>query len=324
MNKEIFYAALLIVALSVIAFGQTPTMTPTNTMQQSVSLETILSEAEKQAQNYQLEFRNLLADETKTFETYNKNGEVKDKDVVESTFLVYQSSRNEKVSSELRNVVRVNGNAVPDSQKRSEQLLGELQKQTTLEKELQKLQSEGARYDKTLEINGMTLSEAVVLSNNLRPFFDFQLQGRENFKSREVYVVNYRQTRKSPYVSLNTKDARPGELSLNFDLSLPGSLKKADAFLRGKLWIDANTYQIWREERELTVQDPNPVVLLTTVLEYQMSDYGILVPKQISLETNTVKKQSNQYTAVKDMRVNFDYSKFRKTETDVKIIDDDQ
>jgi hypothetical protein len=249
---------------------------------------------------------------------------VKEQTVVESTFLVYQSGRNEKVSSELRNITKVDGKLVPDSQKRSDQLLAELQKTTTLEKELEKLQKEGSRYDKTLEINGLTLSEAVVLSDNLRPYFDFQLAGTESFNGNDVYVISYQQTKKSPYISLNSNNPNPGELSLNFRLDVPGALKNSDALLRGKLWIDAKTYQVWREERELTVQSPNPVVLLATTFEYQPSDYGILVPKQISLLSNLVRKNSNQYNAVKDTRVNFDYSKFRKTDVDVKIIDDDQ
>jgi hypothetical protein len=125
-------------------------------------------------------------------------------------------------------------------------------------------------------------------------------------------------------VTLNSGDAKPGELSLNFSLDLPKSLKNSEALLQGNLWIDTNTFQVWREERELTVHSPNPVVLLRTELDYQSSDYGILVPKQISLMTNNVKKDSdgNQFTAVNDMRVKFDYSRFRKTEVDIKILDD--
>lgn len=317
MNRKIFYAAFLIVLSAVCSFGQNP-----QAASSPVNLETILSETGNQVRNYREEFKNLLADETKTFERYDKNGQLKDKDTVDSTFLVYQSARNQNVSSELRNVLRVNGSPVSGSETRSEQFLGELKKQTTLESELKKLAQEGARYDKTLEVNGLTLFQATILSDNLRPYFDFQLQGTENYNGRQVYVVSYNQNKPSPYVSLKPNDVKEGEMSLNFDLNLPGALKKSDAFVRGKLWIDTENYQIWREEREVFVQQPNPVVLVTTVLEYQPSEYGILVPKQISLVTNSVKKNSNQYAAVKDMQVSFDYSKFRKPESDVKIIDE--
>ncbi len=288
-------------------------------------LETILRGAEKQTQNYQETFKNLLATETKTFEKFDKNGTAGEQVVVESNFFINQSARDKNVSSELRNVVKVDGKEIPDSQKRSEAFFAELQKTNTVEKELEKIQSEGSRYDKTLEISGLTLSEAVVLSNNLRPFFDFKLLSSENFQGNDVFVVGYQQTKKSPFISVNGKGAGASDISLNFfDFNLPKKLKKADVFLRGKLWIDAKTFQIWREERELTVQTPNPVVILENTFEYQRSDYGILVPKKITLLANEVKKNSkeNQFTAVKDTKVDFDYSRFRKSDVDVKVLDD--
>jgi hypothetical protein len=51
-----------------------------------------------------------LAVETKTFEKYDKNGELKDETVIESNFFVYQSSKDEKTSAELRNVIKATGN----------------------------------------------------------------------------------------------------------------------------------------------------------------------------------------------------------------------
>jgi hypothetical protein len=106
---------------------------------------------------------------------------------------------------------------------------------------------------------------------------------------------------------------------------VPGSLKKSGVFLRGKMWVDAKTFQLWREERELTAQTENPLVLLRTEFEYQPSDFGILVPKQISLEQYNIKKSSekNQFAAVKNTKVSFDYSRFTKTNVEVKILDDE-
>lgn len=319
MIKTFLFAAVLIVFNVICAFGQTPQVSP-----QPLPLETILSEAEKQTANYQETFKNLLADETKTFQDFDKNGELKEQSVVESNFLVYQSAKDKNLSSELRNVTKVDGKLIPGGQEKSDAFFAELQKTSTLEKELEKIQNEGSKYDKTLEISGLTLSEAVVLSENLRPFFDFKLLGSESFQGNDVYVVSYQQTRKSPFISINGKGANSSELSLNlFNFNLPKSLKNADTFLRGKLWIDAKTFQVWREERELTIQGANPIVILETIFEYQPSDYGILVPKQISLLANQIKREKeNQYTTVKDTKVDFTYSRFKKSDVEVKILDD--
>lgn len=314
MKKSFAAAGLIIIINSLAALAQT-----------SAPLETILNEAQKQAENYRATFRDLLADETKVFEEFDKNGNSEKSTTVKSNFLVYQSGRDAKRTAELRNVVEVNGKVVADGQRRSELFLAELEKAETLEKELKKLQDEGSRFDKTWEIYGLTLNQAVTLAPNMRPYFDYKLLGAENFQGNEVYVVGYQQIKNSPYTVVNGKGEGIGQESINFNLDVPGSLKKNDKFLRGKLWIDAKTFQLWREERELTVQTPEPVLLLSTNFEYQPSEYGILVPKQIAITSFDIKKEKNggKFVAVKDSTVNFDYSRFRKANVEVRILDDE-
>ena len=292
----------------------TPTPVPTP------ALGEILTEAEKQVKNYQETFKNLLALETKTFEDFDDKGEVKKKTVVESEFLVYQSAKSADVTSELRNVIRVDGKPVNDSQARSEKLTAELQKTSTLESELEKIQKEGARYDKTIEVVGLTLFQGGILDDRLRDSVDFKLTGSENYQGSDVYVIEYQQTKPNPLIKLNAKDVK-GSI-FDFSAGIPDSLKKSDYFLRGKLWVDKQTYQIRREERELMIQAQTQLPIYSFTFDYQPSDYGILVPKQISLLSNNIEKDKDNYSAEKDLKVTFDYSKFRKTETDVKVLDD--
>ena len=329
MIKKFVYAAFLTVSVSLCVFAQTPSPMPTPQMlpQMSptpvVSLETILTNAEKQTANYREIFRDLLALETKIFERFDKNGEAKDKTSIESNFFVYQSSKDGKTSSELRNVIKVDNELVPESQARADRFLAELEKTSTVERELEKIQDEGLRYDKTFKISGLTLFEAIALLDNLRPVFDFKLLGTEVYQSREVYVVSYQQTRKSQFITINEKKSKEKGIKADYDVSIPGSLKKTDVFLRGKLLIDAQTFQIWREERQLAVQTAVPIVAQETVFEYQPSEYEILVPKKIVFTENKIKKtDGNEFSATKNTRVSFDYSKFRKTNVDVQIIDE--
>jgi len=329
MIKKIIYTVVLTASVGVCAVAQTPSPMPTPQMPPRVSptpavgLETILSEAEKQTVKYRETFTDLLAIETKTFEKFGKSGETKDKTVIESNFFVYQSSKDGKTSSELRNVIKVDDEPVPESQARADRFLAELQKTSTVEKELEKIQDEGLRYDNTFKISGLTLFEAIALFDNLRSVFDFKLLGTETYQGREVYVVTYQQTRKSPFITVNEKKSKLQGIKADYDVSLPGSLKKTNTFLRGKLWIDAQTFQIWREERQLAVQTAAPVVAQETVFEYQPSEYEILVPKKITFTENNLKKTNgNEFSATKNTRVSFDYSKFRKTSVDVQIIDE--
>lgn len=288
------------------------------------NLETVLTEAQKQTLLYKQTFRDLLALETKTFEEFDKKGSVDKKTTVKSDFLVYQSGKNSNVTTELRNVVEVNGKLVPNSQKRSSDFLAELGKTTTLESELKKIQKEGSKYDKTLEVYGLTLNEGVVLAPNIRPYFDFQMTGTENYQDNEVFVINYRQTKKSPYSVVNGDENVSNEASLYFEIDVPDALEKTDVFLTGKLWIDAKTFQIRREDQSLVYQTAEPLIALTNTFEYQTSDYGILVPKLIVVTFFDLKKQkgSDKFASQKDTAVSFEYSKFRQTNVEVQILDD--
>ncbi len=321
MKKSIFGALVIIFIGAINIFAQTPVVSPTP----PPTLDTILSESQKQTDFYRETFKNLLAEELKTFEEFDKKGNSDKKSTVKSSFLVYQSGKNSKTTAELRNVLEVNGKLIPDSQKRGEEFLAELDKQTTLESELKKLEKESSKYDNSWTVYGLTLNEAVALAPNLRPVFDFKLLGTESYQGNEVYVVSYQQTKKSPNISVDNKDLSPDEFYLSFGLNLPGELKKEGVFLRGKLWIDAKTFQIWREEQELTAQVSQPIVILSTIFEYQTSDYGILVPKNIALTIFNAKKEkdSKKYFAQKDTIIGFEYSKFRQTNVDVKILDEE-
>jgi len=319
MKKSILGALTIIFIGAIGVFAQAPLPSPTP----PPALDAILTESQKQTDFYRETFKNLLADELKTFEEFDKKGNSDKKSTVKSSFLVYQSGKNAKTTAELRNVLEVNGKLIPDSQKRGEEFLAELDKQTTLESELKKLEKESSKYDNSWTVYGLTLNEAVSLAPNLRPNFDFKLVGTENYQGNEVYVVSYQQTKKSPNITVDNKNLSPDQFYLSFGLDLPGSLKKEGVFLRGKLWIDAKTFQIWREEQELTAQIAQPLVVLSTIFEYQTSDYGILVPKNIVLTVYNAKKDGSKYYTVKDTTIGFEYSKFRQTNVDVKILDEE-
>ncbi len=297
-----------------------PTPTPAPT---PVPLETIVSEAERQTQNYRQEFNNLLGDETKTFEAFDKNGKSKKQIVVESNFIVYQSPKDENQVTEYRNVVKVDGKSVGDSDKRASDLFENLAKSGSARQELENVQKESSRYDKTLDLSGFTLFQVPVLAEHVRPSFDFTLNGEENIDGNDVYVVSYQQKSRSPFVILNDDQPKPDKLFLSFEVELPKTVKEPNALLRGKIWIDKATYQIRRERRELTVQPEGstaPLVVNETELEYQPSAVGILTPKRIVFTDYNLKSKDKgaNISAVLDTKATFVYTKFTKSDVEVK------
>ena len=352
MNGKLFFIAILAIFISSFTFAQqtvtktTPTPTPTVKPKASpgvvvtdgikglptptlvptptptpVTLEGILTEAERQTQNYRQAFNSLLAEETKTFEEYGKDGEAKRRRTVESNFLVYQSTRNENFITEYRNVVKVDGKAVGDSGKRAEDFFEKVLKSTSADAELEKIVEESTRYDKTLNISGFTLYQSPILAAHIRPALDFRLNGEETFNGRKVYVVDYRQKAKSPYILFNQPTAYTDKIYIVYEAELPKQVKEPNAALRGRLWIDAETFEVWREEREQTIQPEgvtSPMVLLRVELEYQKAEPGLLTPKKITLINYEVRRKDEQLTTMKSTLVTFEYTKFTRSDVEVK------
>ena len=305
--------ALLFLISAGFSFAQT-----TN---QTADLATILKNAEKQTQNYREAFKNLLSEETKTFEAFDKNGNLKKRTVVESNFIVYQSATDANVVTEFRNIFKVNGKAVGDSEKRTTELFADIAKMGSVAVELARLQKESSRYDKTLTINGMTLWQAMILSEHIRPFFEFKLIRRENLNGTDTFLVEYRQTKPSPYILISDEQApKENKLTLGFDLDLPDGFDKSNVFLSGKLWIDTVTFQIRREESEVFVAKSadSTVVALRSEFDYREGDFGILVPKKLAFTYFDVSTKEGIVSARLYAKATLEYAKFGKSDVEIK------
>lgn len=318
MENKLKYTILTVLGLFISAvsgFGQA----------QTPEVETIINRADDQTEKYIGEFKDLLADETKTFELFDKNGNQKKRTVVQSRFLIFQSLRDEKVSSEYRDVVRVDDKVVKEADKRSSDLFAQLKNAESVRKELERIERESSRYDKNLQINGLTLFQTPVLGEDYRPYFEYRLAdpARSSFDGADVYVIEYRQTKLSPYVLINEE----GDGDQMVFMGLPKSLDKANVFLRGKLWIDAATFQIRREERELYLQSAGaPLTIFRGEFEYKPSEFEILVPQRIVYNYYEVKTKDKgrNVSATLNTRATFEYANFKRGRVDVQIGDDEE
>ena len=306
--------AVVILLLASSAFGQTPTPTP------ALSTNEILDKAVGQTRLYLETFKNLLSSETKTFEIYDKKGEVKKRRTVTSSFIVYQLSKGGGRIAEYRNVLAVDGKTLDKTDTRAQDFFERVAKAESSGKELAEIEKESLRYDDPIQINGLTLFQALALAKNLRPLFEFTLEGKQIINGAEVYVISYRQTRGSPDITLNADDEnRPGDrITLNMVVEVDGN-PVLNERMRGKFLIDAATFRLWREEREITVQPAGfdaPLAAVREDFDYQNSDFGMLVPKKITHAHYRIK--TKEKLAVKEVQVTFEYSKFTRPDVEVK------
>lgn len=299
-------AGLIIQLSTASAFSQTP----------EIPIAEIVRRADDQAEIYRNQFQNLISRETKFFEIFDKNGQVKKRRTVTSIFLVYQPVKSQALV-EFRNVLAVDGKKIADSEKRAQNFFEEVINAQSSEKELQKLQDESSRYDLEYSVNGMTLFQAPLLADNFQPYFEYTLAGSEIIEGRDTIVLTYNQKRASPDIIIgNSAPRSEGRLTLQNEVSMTGELNPR---MKGKFWLDPTTMQVRREIRQLTLQPAGfsaPVIYYETEFNYGPSEFQLLTPTRIThIQYDINKKERSSRKAGK---IVFEYEKFTKPDVEVK------
>jgi hypothetical protein len=239
-------------------------------------LQTFLTAAVEKTSEYSNVFKNLTAEEIKTFETFNNDGKMKSRKTILSDLIVYEPETGGGKLSEFRNVREVDGKKIENSEKRTVKVFAELANTKTFEEELKKLNKESSRYDENLSINGFTLTQYVPLTSNIMPSFKFEETGRENIEGREALVLKFQQTSVNP--------------DINLKIQAPDYFEISNTFYRGTVWLDVKSHRILRLITELTAESAKfiePFVTLKQEFYYQPSKFEIYLPQKIVTENFT-------------------------------------
>lgn len=284
-------------------------------------LEKFLDRAEVQSQNYSRVFKNLSAEELKTKTFYRADGNIDEKRVVKSFFIIYQSPI---FTSEFRFVLEFNGKTVARDEKEVEKFFNKLAKAKNYREEHERLKKESLRYDGAGDFWGMTMFQMRPLISLLRSDFKFKLLGKEKIEGRDAWSIEYEQTKTSPYILSNPlKSETEGKTWYwRYDTWISDAFRPTNALLKGKLVFDTETAQMMRNEYKVYIQPKNlsrSIVSQEGVYEYQTSEFGISVPKKIWLVCFRIKGSDERSLDVrKYLEFNFDYSKFNEFKTEIK------
>lgn len=285
-------------------------------------LENFLGKAEKATEQYSETFTNLVAEETKTFEDYGKNGELKETRRIKSIFIVYQSPNNKSVG-EFRNVTEFNGKNVARRDKEVTEFFSKLARSNSIREELNRIRKDGTRFDGRSSAWGMTLWQESPFKN-VRPFFDYEIIGRDNIENRDLVIIQYRQTKPTLLVKFNPTDEdwKKEPNGRQYYAQIPTTFRPANPRITGKIWLDAETAQIWRNEFKVMIQPvqlSKPIAALELSYEYQPSEFKVLVPKKFVLTTYKISGSNGIDLSVsKDRVMKFVYSKFSEFKTETK------
>lgn len=272
-------------------------------LQNGIDVDQLITQFIANAEEYERTFRNLTATETKTIEVYKDSGAVEKRRQIVSDLVVYRASRNgADAVTEYRDVQSVDGRAIARRGERAVKLLTDARKASSLDKELETIDRETSRYEFNRHLRGVTLRPGGVLKER-RTAFQVQQVGRDQVAGHDVVVLDYRQAAPIP----------------GFLLPVPKEFGKPSPVHRGRLWLDAQTGQVWRHRWELAwphPATPELLVMLRQESTYRASPFGILVPERIMWDwlTRFEHPKRKPPTFLLSERTTFTYDSFKRFE----------
>ncbi len=302
MFRGIFYFLILLAPINAgLSYGQQPA-------QPEPELKELIRRASLSMSEYKTKFKDLTAEELQRVEEFEKDGKLKRQRRIASDLVIYQSHLDPTLMVEYRDVKSVDGVAVKKREARLVSLLNKSARADSVKKELERITRESKRYDLNYSVYGMTLNQGLPLYENARESFQFTLAGREQVNNRDAIVIEYRQV------------SHHAELAMKLS-SLPSELKGAWTRYRGRLWLDAETVQLRREVREMTLEHSSlssPLLMMRYDLDYADSRFGFLTPQRIVISTYNQGRTGadNKPELLLGGRITFEYGAFTRFEVD--------
>lgn len=313
--KIIFRIIIILVLLNFFFTGANSQTV--NAEMNEAELQKFVKNAGEKTEEYSEIFKNLSAEETKTIEVSDKNGNLEKRKTILSDLIIFVPETKSSEVKEFHNVREVDGKVIKNKDERAQKLFERLEKTDSIEKELDKIQKESLRFDKEISFYGFTLNQGFPLASNLVSSFKFEESGREIIDGNEVSVIKYQQISDNP--------------AINFKITAPDYLEISKTFWRGTLWIDAKNQRLWRKSDEMTVESPKfvePIVLLRQEYFYQPSNFNINLPSKIIFEHYHFVADKSAKLLLKNSKIDvktrlakrltLEYKNFRKFDVNVK------
>lgn len=296
------FLVLILMTTSFVTFAQSQSQ-PLQQVNKTLEISDFLERAAAQADKYGDSFKDLFAEEQKSIEIFDKNGKLKTQRLVVSDFVLYESQVEQGNATEYRNVREVDGKAVSNRDKRATALFERIGKAKSTSDELKRIDDEGTKYDKDFRVTGLIFFTQTLLSREARDAFRFEQTGRETINGRETVILSFQQLKSTPKIT--------------FDFDAPRKLQSSEPLARGKVWLDAETAGVWREEHEVFVNSPlasSPLKIIAQKFEFARSEFEILLPQKFTIEFFNPRenKAAKNYETTISSRLIQTYNSFKR------------
>jgi hypothetical protein len=252
--------------------------------------------------------RNLTAEETRLTELFDKNGRVSKRRQIISDLVIHAAGTD--TLAEFRSIRVVDGKPIKGGESRLESLSTKLAVANSLTNELEIVDRESSRYDlDEMRMKGMALNQAWPLEEDqFRRAAQFTRGGTAAISGRDTVIVNYE------IESTESSQSR----------NLHELLKPARVFVRGRIWIDLETAEIWKYEMDTMVQETpssEPLAWDHMEFDYVPSSFGVPTPRRIVWVSNsTITREKGKLRLSPKGRVTAEYGTFKRFGTDVEIV----
>ena len=243
-----------------------------------VDLDDLLARAAASARRYVEAIQDLTTEETTTILTYDNAGRVTGRRVFVSQFMIHRFTHGDG-GMEYRQVLSVDGREAGDRELRVQALATELANASSESEERELIDRESGKFG--LAPRGL---DASLTGSNLQNSFDdwesldAAIAGRETIDGMDFILVDYRLIR-----PIRISFGLIGGLIARF-----ADIPKVDrAQLRGRLWLEASSGDLWREEGGYFLEGLPGISEDQMVTEYEFqyarSSFGIFTPERFEV-----------------------------------------
>ncbi len=236
-------------------------------------LDDLLARAATSARRYAEVIQDLTTEETTTILPYDDEGRVTvtGRRVFVSQLMVHRFTHSPG-EMEYRHVLSVDGREAGDREMRLQALARELASASSASEERELIDGESRKFGLVRNSLGTSLMGSS-LQNSFgdRETFEWAIAGRETIDGMDIILVDYR-------------EISPTRLSRGRIARLAGIPELDRIHMRGRLWMDASSGDLWRDEGGYFMEGlpgfSEDLELFQFEYQYARSSFGIFTPER--------------------------------------------
>ena len=271
----------------------------------AVDLDDLLARAESSARRYEEAIQDLTTEETYTILTYDDEGRVTQRRDFVSQFMVHRFTHGSS-RMEYRHVLSVDGREAGDLELRVRNLTTALANASSESEERELIELESRKFGLVPVNRGFAMTTRRIFNQDDESF-TATIAGRETVDGLDVILVEYMQISDSPRFRFSPRFCSPR------------------CYVRGRLWLEASTGNVWREEGgwfvEGSSESSEDTAFIRYAFQHARSNYGVFTPERFEFISRFDTNRQSDFRPLE--RIIREFAPFERFGADVQFFFDD-